>query len=330
MTWDAPITTEDIVAIHAALVPTFNGDGEILLFGGDNHFHLGAIARSFDHSARMNCRNPALPLVRVRSPAFDLFCCGHAFSGDGRLIVAGGTQEFSGDALGIHEGRHFDGHRHAVAYERGSGTFQPLPDMMAEPGNGDFGGGRWYPTLTTLANGTVYTFQGHPLGTDRRHGNNTPERFQPGTNSWVGLPPVGDVSANPILYSRVHLLGDGRLFVSSAIFGLARNAILDPATSVVEEITPLPDDEYRLFASPSVLLPLVPEDGYRARVLLCGGRRSQILDLGNAGAGWQEVTRLGATSNLARANANATLLPTGDVLTTGGTRPDSGDQGAVC
>ena len=37
MPWDPPISSGDVVAIHAVLVPTANGDGEILLFGGDNH-----------------------------------------------------------------------------------------------------------------------------------------------------------------------------------------------------------------------------------------------------------------------------------------------------
>ena len=50
MPWSPPITSDDIVAIHAALVATDNGDGEILLFGGDNHDLAAARANQFDHA----------------------------------------------------------------------------------------------------------------------------------------------------------------------------------------------------------------------------------------------------------------------------------------
>ncbi len=35
------ILSEDVVAIHAKLVPTANGNGEILIISGDNHSHAG-------------------------------------------------------------------------------------------------------------------------------------------------------------------------------------------------------------------------------------------------------------------------------------------------
>jgi len=37
MGWSLAISSGDVVARHAALLATANGDGEILLFGGDNH-----------------------------------------------------------------------------------------------------------------------------------------------------------------------------------------------------------------------------------------------------------------------------------------------------
>ena len=37
MGWSPAISSGDVVSIHAACIPTANGDGEILLFGGDNH-----------------------------------------------------------------------------------------------------------------------------------------------------------------------------------------------------------------------------------------------------------------------------------------------------
>jgi hypothetical protein len=207
MGWSAPVSSGDVVAIHAALVATDNGDGEVILFGGDNHGITAARNHNLDHSARFNCRHPDRAVLKVGSPPFDVFCCGHALSGDGRLLLAGGTEEFPADAIGPHHERHFDGHRHAAAYVPGSSKFIVLHDMQAEPDHGGSGGGRWYPTLCTLASGDVYAFQGHPLGTDTRHGNNTPECYRLNTGDWTILPPVGDVSSDPILYPRLHLLG---------------------------------------------------------------------------------------------------------------------------
>ena len=78
MPWSTIISSDTVVAIHAALVPTANGDGEILLLGGDNHYHGGAVANQFDNTRRFNCRNPTSALIYVQSPSFDLFCSGHA------------------------------------------------------------------------------------------------------------------------------------------------------------------------------------------------------------------------------------------------------------
>lgn len=44
---------------------------------------------------------------------------------------------------------------------------------------------------------------------------------------------------------------------------------------------------------------------------------------------WRVVPRAGATAGSLRGNANATLQPTGDVLLTGGTLPNTNDQAGV-
>src|SRR6266700_1509113 len=207
------------------------------------------------------------------------------------------------------------------------GAFTPVADMGPQPNSGQAGGGRWYPTLCTVGTGEVLAFQGHPKGDDTRHNNNTPELYSP--DHWVGLPATGSTGA-PILYPRLHLLNDGNVFVSSRIDGFAQNISFNPHSGATQQITPLPDGEYQDFACAAVLLPLVPADGYRARVLLCGSVRSQLLDMGNVGAGWQVVPRNGSTANLHRFRGCATLLPTGNVLLTGGVRTaDPGQDGVM-
>jgi hypothetical protein len=66
------------------------------------------------------------------------------------------------------------------------------------------------------------------------------------------------------------------------------------ASGNAREVSPLPDPAYHDFNCPSVLLPLVPDDNYRPRVLLAGGARSQLIDLGQADSNWVDVPRLSA------------------------------------
>ena len=196
MPWSNIISTDDVVAIHAALLPTDNGDGQIVLFGGDDHYIANAPPQStnYDHTRSFNCRNPTQALQYVKSPPWDVFCSGHAMIGDGRLLVAGGTDDFPLTAGPIHSPKHhFAGHRHCAAYNFLQKTFSVLADMQPEPGRNDGkGGGRWYPTLCTLGTGEVLAFQGHPNEDDYRHGNTIIERYQPLTNSWVGDKSIGN------------------------------------------------------------------------------------------------------------------------------------------
>jgi hypothetical protein len=214
-------------------------------------------------------------------------------------------------------------------YVPSRGVFVVVADMGPQPGNGNLGGGRWYPTLCTLGDGQVFAFQGHPSGTDTRHGNDTPERYSAGNNSWTMLPKIGTITGDPILYPRMHLLNDGHLFVSSNINGHFKNIRIDPMSGVADDLTALPNPAYFGFDCPSVLLPLVATDGFRARVLLCGATQSQFMDLGNTGAGWQNVSRDPAMANQARIHSCATLLPTGDVLLTGGADPGNDQAGVM-
>lgn len=328
MAWSPAISSDDVVAIHAALVPTANGDGEILLFGGDDHDRAANIAGQWNHSKRFNCRHPTQPLVYVQSPNADLFCCGHAAIGDGRLLTAGGTITFPPQSEGIHAHAHFEGHRHAFTYNPATMVFTEAASMGFEPGT-THGGGRWYPTLCTLATGEVLAVAGHPAGDDDRHNNNRPERYQPLIDRWVMLTPTGpDGVPGPDLFPRLHVLRDGSVFVSSALQGNARCIAIDPWTGAKREICDLPDGAYRGIDCPSVLLPLTPEDGYRPRVLLGGGVTSQMIDLWATSPAWVTVPRSGGTAGQGRTHACATILPTGDVLMTGGANPGN-DQAAV-
>ena len=329
MNWSSVISSDDVVAIHAVLIPTANGDGEILLVGGDDHDRAANVAGRFDHSRRFNCRHPDSALIYVQSPNVDLFCCGHCYLGDGRVVFAGGTTTFPPQSEGIHSHIHFEGHRQAFLYEVASGHFTEIASMGLEPGTRG-GGGRWYPTLCTLSTGEVLVMAGHPAGDDTRHNNNRPERYQPLANRWVMLPAIGpDDPPSPDVLPRMHVLRNGQVFVSSALQGNSRCIAIDAWKGTKHEVCDLPDGAYRGYGCPSVLLPLTPADGYRPRILLCGGVTSQVIDLGAANPPWTTVPRSGATAGRARNNACATILPTGDVLMTGGADPANDQSGIM-
>jgi hypothetical protein len=330
MSWSSTISSDDVVAIHSALVPTVNGDGEILLFGGDDHDRAANEAGQWDHTRRFNCRHPAQALIYVHSPEADLFCCGHAFIGDGRLLTGGGTTTFPPDSMGIHSHLHFEGHRRCFAYNPATMVLSEVASMNFEPGSTTQGGGRWYPTLVTLSTGEILAVAGHPAGDDDRHNSNQPERYQPLVDRWVLISANGpDDAPGPDLFPRLHVLLDGSVFVSSALQGNARCIAIDPWTGTTREVCDLPNGDYQSFNCPSVLLPLTPQDGYRQRVLLCGGVTSQVIDLGDAAPGWVNVPRNGAAAALGRTHASATILPTGDVLMTGGADPGNDQSGVM-
>ena len=328
MPWSAAVRSGEVVAIHAALVPTLDGDGEILLFGGDNHHDpADPVDHTTDHTARFNCRR-ADGTETIHVDAFshvDVFCCGHAALGDGRILVAGGTESFPAEAPPPHaEHIHFSGHRHAFVYDPAAGTFTEAASMNTKPG-ATFGGGRWYPALCTLITGDVLAIGGHPEGVDDRHNNNIPERYEPVGDRWLRLVATGPTGTPPEidLYVRVHVLRDGSVFVSSKLIGNERCVALDPWTGARRAVCDLPPaPEYQNFDCPALLLPLTPNDGFRERVLLCGGVTSFLLDFGASAPAWTPVPRHGSTAALGRKNACATILPTGDILMNGGASAD--------
>ena len=84
-----------------------------------------------------------------------MFCTGHAFLADGRLFVAGGHIQ---NGVGLPR---------ASLYNPFSNTWAAAPDMNA---------GRWYPTVTTLANGDALVVSG---SIDTTVGGNTlPQVYQ--------------------------------------------------------------------------------------------------------------------------------------------------------
>ena len=284
----------EVLAVHAALL----GDGRVLYFSGSEHDAVKHNAGDIDHSRIWDPVSGEV--AHIPSPVHDLFCCGHAFLGDGRLLVAGGTLAYVPTYLGSAEVTVFEpatGHDHH--------PWHPAHRTAR---------GRWYPTLVTLPDGNALAVSGLvdnpvPPGT-----NTDLEVFDAATGTWSY---VGDQPQMPGGYPRMHLLPNGEVLCVTAMAGMTRT--WHPVAQWWRDVAHGPGLEYDTWTTTSVLLPLRPEDGYRARVLVTGAQEPRVLDLGLPQAGWQPTAHRALHGAPVRNHSCAVLLPDATVLVVGGT-----------
>ena len=155
--WRLLENTSQVNPVHAALLHT----GSVLFFSGsgndpDRH-NARQYATAVWHYPQPRYSRPATPV--------DLFCCGHAFLPDGRLLASGGTEQYDP----------FFGLRQAVVFDPHAGPADPVSPTgtagawATEP---DMAHGRWYPSLITLQDG--------PGAGRLRPGRDQPAQRQPG------------------------------------------------------------------------------------------------------------------------------------------------------
>jgi galactose oxidase len=117
--WSAPFAWP-VVAVHLHLLP----DGRVLSWGRTGDPQIW---------------DPATGGFTAAPTATDVFCAGHGFLPDGRLLVAGGHIS------------DFHGLPDANLFDPSTGAWTSLAPMAH---------GRWYPTVTTLANGQAVAIAG--------------------------------------------------------------------------------------------------------------------------------------------------------------------------
>ena len=316
------VGNSQVLAVHAALLHT----GKILIFSGDQHDKDLHDAGDTNHTRLYDPVTNAV--TTLGTPPVDLFCAGHAFLVDGRLLVAGGTDDFPGHG-GLHV-EHFPGTRDSFAYNPRTNGWTTLAPMVPEPGR-TTGGGRWYPTLVTLADGKVLALTGHPKADDTRHDNNSPEAFSPSPRNqgtWRLVGPGPDPAHAMSYYPRAHVLPDGEVFIVTPVGG--QSVRLRTDGYVWRNVAPQPGDGiYHGFGCSTALLPLRHDQGYRARVLAVNGGQPIVIDLGASTPSWVPTPGRALAGSPRREHAIATLLPTGEVLVSGGVRNPADDATAV-
>ena len=281
-----------LVAIHAAILRT----GRVLFFAGDetdpNRLDIVKMVLWAPSFGGFSDIAGTMPAPR------NLFCAGHAFLADGRLLVAGGhahspvenvSEEIigaiiggivtggiggaiTGALVGTAVGRGVDHDIHV--YDPGRNVWTRHRDMNKA---------RWYPSCVTLADGRILIVSGycagappHPFTLFGAPVNEDYDLFDPATGDLVS---IGNPSFLPgiDLYPRLIVLPGGALLVHS------RNRTVlfypDPNTPAPLKMTRSPHDYFTI--SPNrrtyplqgalVLLPIIPERPNDVRIMVVGG-----------------------------------------------------------
>jgi hypothetical protein len=228
----------------------------------------------------------------------NLFCSGHAFLPDGRLLVAGGHCK---DSEGLDQ---------ATIYDPASNTWTATASMNA---------GRWYPTATSLCDGSVLVVSG---SIENNHNNLIPQVWKNGHwTSINGLPNNGTFE----LYPRLHLASNGLVFmtgpqVQTYSLDLSDGGVWRPVAGQGR------DNKLRDYA-PSVMYEVSEISSVEStcKVIYIGGgvsptANAEIIDLSKDPVKWEATCPM----NFPRRQHNATILPDGTVLVTGGTRGAGG------
>jgi Domain of unknown function (DUF1929) len=287
-------------------------DGKIFINGGTATYATGpaaAIMRAMHHG------NP-VPGGPVTSAVENT--PGHKVPRDATTV---NDQGFGGSPL-------------SAIFDPATAKFTQLPAMAA---------GRWYPTTTLLGNGDVFVYGGQD---EAANDNALVEIWQSATSAWkqvvptcsIGGGPVGDcrtmtysdgslpVPGAPALYPRMMLLPDGRVIHAGPE---PETWVFDPNAAATSPnwtyVNSTMDTEYRSYGS-VVLLPLLPQTNYQPVLLSMGGmgntvaatNTTELLDMSQTVPMWVA----GPAMSQPRVEMNAVILPTGKVLTIGGSADD--------
>lgn len=251
--------------VHNVLLP----NGRILLIGRDRSQALW---------------DPVTQAVSsLPSTGYDLFCAGHGYLADGRLLVPGGH---IADFVGL---------ARASVYDPRNNSWSPVPDMNA---------GRWYPTVTMLPNGEALVVSG---SIDLSVGMNTlPQVYQPATNSWRDLT---SAQLSQEMYPMMFVAPDGRLI---DVGPSTTTRWLDTRGTGRWSVAASRNHGWRDYGTAVMYA--------EGRILLAGGgdpplASAEVIDLNVPNPGWRTV----APMSVARRHLNSTVLPDGTVLMTGGT-----------
>lgn len=281
--WQTLPNLMPINPVHAALLH----NGQVLIVSGSGNLptNTNLQAAVFD---------PASGLVTTQPVSWDMFCNGMVVLADGRAFVNGGTQQYDP----------FHGQLRSAVYDPANGQFMDVQTMAH---------GRWYPTVTNLADGTLMTFSGLD---EKGNTNSTVEIYTVGT----GWSTPYSSPFTPPLYPRMTLLPNGKVFYSGST---TSSRYFDPSMHTWSGVVATTNYNGTRTYGTSVLLPLTPANNYKPVVMIMGGgnpatNTTELIDLSAVTPKWTN----GPNMSQPRIEMNATILPNGKVIALGGSLND--------
>ena len=223
--------------------------------------------------------------TKVLNPFASVFCSGHTFLTDGTLLVAGGHH--------FHDG---DGEKTLTLFDYRTNEWKKGQDMNA---------GRWYPTACALADGGTLVVAGSMASGQESAPNRLPQVWKAG--GWRDLTQAQQTLD---LYPWMLLAPNGKVFMAGPT---PRSQFLDTSGAGAWSDGPVNNFGYRDYGSAVMYEP--------GKVLVVGGGQNpptataEIINLNSMFSRWSYT----GTMAFARRQMNATLLPDGKVLATGGT-----------
>jgi galactose oxidase-like protein len=226
---------------------------------------------------------------------YDVFCSGTAQLPHGRVLIIGGTVNYS-----------FPGENRSTFFDPVTNEFaqsQPMTD------------GRWYGTATTLGDGRIMALSG------LNGAGNTTNRWEIyDLNTQVGWSSPIAEPFTPPLFPRTFLLPDGKVWYSGHGSGSSnsRGYLYTPSVSGGSWANSAVTTRSRSYGT-AVLLPLLPPS-YTPRVFAAGGgsspgnRTTEVIDLSAQNPSWSS----GPNMVTGRIEVGGVLLPNGNVLIHGG------------
>jgi hypothetical protein len=283
--WNPNIIQWPNITVHMHLLP----NGKVLTYSDDVNGEAPPPGENYSDSHVWDVATGSFTHIPINH--VDSFCSRHSFLPDGRLLAAGGHID---NDVGISNAIIFD-------YRNDSWT-----DTASE-----MNGGRWYPTNTTLANGEVLVIGGN---IDNTFGvNQLPEVY---TTSVTCRPLISAQRSVP-LYSWFHVAPNGRVFnsgpeVTTRYLNTAGNGSWATVASTTSGV-------FRDYGC-SVMYQRDSDSSGPGRVVIIGGgdpptQSVEVIDLNATSPAWRAVSSMANARRL----HNATLLPDGKVLVTGGT-----------
>ena len=271
----SPVSNWPIVAVHAILQP----DGDVLAWT-DYTINGGAqIWRPGSNTFTPKSYDPV-----------SLFCAGHSYLGDGRLLVAGGIVGLQDDL----------GPRESTIFNPVTETWTAGPLMAA---------GRYYPTTTTLPDGRVLVQGG--TTTCNTCVADIPEIFNPSNNTWTAMSASARMAFK--YYPHTYVLPDGRIIVAAEDDRAVSTQALDLSTQTWSMIDArVLDGHSSVMYKPGKIMKAGTATADNPGLPASG--TTYTLDMTAPTPSWQ--TR--APMAFPRSYLNLTALPDGNVLATGG------------